>query len=64
MKRTLALLACLLLIALPVVAQGTVPDGTVGVFVYRIEDGQAVQVGEPIVVLPPAGAVCLPDGAA
>lgn len=57
-KRLLAIAAVLLLVAAPVIAQGTVPDGTVGVFVYEIRDGQAVQVGDPIVVIPP---LCLPD---
>lgn len=63
MKKVLAVVAALLLIAAPIAAQedAGVPDGTVGVFVYQVVDGEAVLVGEPIVVLTP---VCLPENAA
>jgi len=57
-KRLLAIAAALLLVAAPIAAQQDIPEGTVGVFVYQIVDGEAVLVGEPIVVVPP---VCLPD---
>lgn len=61
MRKVLAIAAALLLLALPVAAQAPIPDGTVGVFVYQIVNGEAVQVGEPVVVL---GPVCLPEDVA
>lgn len=56
----------LLLLAAPIAAQGQqdIPVGTVAVYVMRWDGTEVVPVGDPIIVLPPAAPVCLPDGAA
>jgi len=59
MRKAIAIVAALLLLAAPIAAQAPIPEGTVGVFVYVIENGEPVQVGEPVVVIPP---MCLPEG--
>lgn len=64
MRRLAALVSVLVLLTLPLVvqAQGTIPDGTVGVFVFQVIDGEPVQQGEPLVVIPLQQA-CLPGNA-
>jgi hypothetical protein len=60
-KPLLGTLGALLLLAAPIAAAEPAqpPEGTVGVFVYRVVAGKPVQVGQPVIVLPP---MCLPGG--